>query len=64
MKDKVFMSYHHRRIWVRTGCSDIVYMVAKGDGTDEYFLDWRDAMKWIDERSKNNDKTQQASRKS
>ena len=51
MKDKVFMSYQHRRIWYRVlEDGTIVYMVAKRDGTDEYFTDWKDAMKWIERK--------------
>lgn len=50
-RDRVFMSHNGSRIWYgRTGDGDIFYMVAKGDGTDQYFVDWRDAMDWIDER--------------
>ena len=49
--DRVFMSHKGKRIWYRkTDDGDIIYMVAKGDGTDEYFLDWKDAMNWINER--------------
>lgn len=52
-RDRVFMSHNGSRIWyTRTGDGDVVYMVAKGDGTDQYFLDWKDALKWIDERKK------------
>lgn len=50
-KDKVFMSHRGKRIWYAkdTETGDVLYMVAKGDGTDEYFLNWRDAMNYIDE---------------
>ena len=52
-RDRVFMSHNGKRIWyTRTPEGDTLYMVAKGDGTDEYFTDWRDAMKWIDEHKK------------
>jgi hypothetical protein len=51
-KDHVFMSYNGRRIWVRIVNLEPVYMVAKGDGTDEYFTDWKDAMEWIDAKRK------------
>lgn len=51
-KDKLFMSHRGKRIFysknIDTG--DVVYMVAKGDGTDEIFSDWKDAMNWIDDR--------------
>lgn len=48
-KDKVFMSYKRHRIWYGvTDDGDIVYMVARGDGTDEYFSSWEDAFEWID----------------
>ena len=55
-KHKVFMSYKHRAIWYGVDDDgDIYYMVAKGDGTDEYFVDWKDAMNWIEaEKSKAN----------
>lgn len=50
-KDRVFMSYRHKRIWVsKVENCEFFYMVAKGDGTDEYFKDWKDAMDWIDEK--------------
>jgi len=48
MKDKVFMSYKKHRIWYRIAEDGIVYMVAHGDGTDEYFTNFEDAMDWID----------------
>ena len=44
--DISFMSYKGKAIWY-SPVSDC-YMVARGDGTDEYFSDWKDAMKWID----------------
>lgn len=45
--DRVFMSVAGRAIWYsKTGEGDIIYMVAKGDGTDKYFTDWHDAMEW------------------
>ena len=47
MKDKKFMSCAGHAIWVgETGEGDLIYMVAKGDGTDEYFADWKDAMEY------------------
>ena len=52
-KDKVFMSYKGKRIWyTKSDDGEILYMVAKGDGTDEYFTDWRDAMDWIETHTK------------
>ena len=45
MKHIKFLSHRNHAIWYGDG----VYMVAKGDGTDEYFTDWKDAMKWIDQ---------------
>ena len=49
--DKVFMSHRGKRIWyTRTGDGEPLYMVARGDGMDEYFTDWKDAMDWIDKR--------------
>lgn len=51
-KHKIFMSWHGKRIWyTKSEDGDVVYMVAKGDGTDEYFSDWKDAAAWIDKRS-------------
>ena len=49
-KDKVFMSHCGKRIWYTKNeeTGDVLYMVAKGDGTDEHFTDWKDAMEWID----------------
>lgn len=48
---RVFMSYMGKRIWYTVNDDgDIVYCVARGDGTDEYFRDWKTAMKWIDSR--------------
>ncbi len=52
MKDKIFMSYKRKRIWYRVQDGKAVYMVAKGDGTDEIFLDWQDAVEWIDQITK------------
>ena len=50
-KDKVFMSHMGKRIWyTKMDNGDVWYMVAKGDGTDELFADWRDAMKWIEQK--------------
>lgn len=46
MKDKRFMSYKGHVIWY----NEYGYMVAKGDGTDEYFSDWKDAMEYIERR--------------
>lgn len=48
MKDKVFMSWHGHTIWYRAVDGDISYMVARGDGTDEHFVDWKDAIEYID----------------
>ena len=46
-RDKHFMSVAGRAIWyTRTNDGDVVYMVAKGDGTDKYFSDWRDAAQY------------------
>ena len=47
--DKVFMSYRGKRIWYRIIDGEIIYMVAKGDGTDEYFNDLDDVYEWIEE---------------
>ena len=56
-KDKVFMSHMGKRIWYnRTPDGDVYYMVARGDGTDEIFLDWHDAFKWIEERKEKKEK--------
>ena len=42
------MSYEGRRIWYRKSeDGEITYLVARGDGTDEIFLDWKDAILWI-----------------
>ena len=51
-RDRVFMSYKHRRIWYRMVNLELIYMVANGDGTDTYFTCWEDAIKWIDEHTK------------
>ena len=49
-RDRVFMSHRRRRIWYsRSEDGDVLYMVARGDGTDQYFTDWEDAMNWIDD---------------
>jgi hypothetical protein len=50
MKDKVFMSWQGHRIWYRLVDGKAVFMVAKGDGTDEYFAKWEDAAKYIEHR--------------
>ena len=48
-RDRVFMSHNGKRIWYTiTPDGDVLYMVAKGDGTDKYFTDWEEAMNWID----------------
>lgn len=44
MKSKRFMSHRGHVIWYYDGA----YMVAKGDGTDEYFSTWQAAMEYID----------------
>lgn len=49
-KDKVFLSWNGHAIWYRVIDGDITYMVARGDGTDEYFTDWEEAIKYIDKR--------------
>lgn len=48
-KRKRFMSYKKKVIFYEKldDCT-MCYMVAKGDGTDEYFIDWRDAIAYID----------------
>ena len=43
------MNYFGHVIWYYEGA----YMVAKGDGTDEYFDDIHAAMDWIDKRWRN-----------
>lgn len=43
-KDKRIMSYLGRVIW----SNGIVFMVAKGDGTDEFFETIEEAMEWIE----------------
>ena len=49
MKDRVFMSYKHHRIWYNfDNDGTIYYMVARGNGTDEYFMSFEKAMEWID----------------
>lgn len=50
MKDKVFMSWKGHRIWYRLIDGEAVFMVAKGDGTDEHFTNWQDAVKYIERR--------------
>ena len=56
--DKVFMSHRGKRIWyTRTGDGEPLYMVARGDGLDEYFTDWKDAIDWIDIRKDGNHET-------
>ena len=50
-KDKVFMSHMGKRIWYTVSDDgSVMYMVAKGDGTDKYFSDWRDAFEWIEQK--------------
>ena len=47
------MSYAGRRIWyIVLDDGQIVYSVAKGDGTDEYFTDYRDAFEWIEKHKR------------
>ena len=48
-KEGIFMSHKGRRIRYRMVDLELVYMVAKGDGTDEYFSCWEDALEWIEE---------------
>lgn len=44
-----FMSYKRKAIYYnRLDDGTVCYMVAKGDRTDEYFADWKDAMDYID----------------
>lgn len=50
MKDKVFMSWKGHRIWYRLIDGEAVYMVARGDGTDEYFTTWQAATEWIENK--------------
>lgn len=48
--DRIFMSHCGRAIWYRKdGDGNILYMVAKGDGTDEYFTDWHDAFEYCEQ---------------
>lgn len=54
MKDKRIMSYFHRVIWK----NECVYMVAKGDGTDEYFETIDEAMEWIEKEAEKKAKKQ------
>lgn len=54
---KRFMSYKRKTIWYYDGA----YMVARGDGTDEYFTTWQDAMDWIDGNKKEERKMEQYS---
>ena len=50
-KDKVFMSHMGKRIWyTRSDDGEVMYLVARGDGTDEVFSDWKDAFEWIERR--------------
>lgn len=44
MKDKRLMSYLGRVIWM----NECGFMVAKGDGTDEYFETIEEAMDYIE----------------
>ena len=46
MKSKRIMSHYGRVIWWYDGA----FMVAKGDGTDEYFGSLKEAMEWIEAR--------------
>lgn len=44
-KDKRFMSCYGRAIWFgQDDDGNIFYMVARGDGTDEIFATWQEAM--------------------
>ena len=45
MKDRYFMSYRKHAIWYNDG----IYMVAKGDRTDQIFSSYLEAMEWIDQ---------------
>lgn len=45
MKDKRVMNYLGRVIWM----SEYGFMVAKGDGTDEYFSTIEEAMNYIED---------------
>ena len=47
-KERVLMSHMGRRIRYMMVDSDVVFKVANGDGTDEYFSSWQDAVKWIE----------------
>ena len=47
---KKFMSYNGSAIYYGVVDGNIVYAVAKGDGTDKYFSSWEDAMDFIDSR--------------
>lgn len=44
MRDKRVMSYLRHIIWM----NETAFMVAKGDGTDEYFENLQDAMNYIE----------------
>ena len=56
-RDRKFMSVAGRAIWyTRTNDGEVLYMVAKGDGTDEYFTDWREAMKYCYDHPRKNRK--------
>ena len=54
MKNKRIMSYLHRVIWR----NEYVYMVAKGDGTDEHFETIYEAMEWIEKEAEKKAKKQ------
>lgn len=45
MKSRRIMNYLGRVIWM----NELGFMVAKGDGTDEYFKTIEEAMKYIEE---------------
>ncbi len=45
MKDQRIMNYLGRVIWM----SEYGFMVAKGDGTDEYFATIEEAMNYIED---------------
>ena len=53
MRIRKFMTHKGHAIYYKPymDCDEEVpaYAVAKGDGTDEYFRSWEDAMDWIEE---------------
>lgn len=54
---KHFMSHKKKAIYyAKLDDGTICYMVAKGDGTDEYFISWKDAMDYIDKVRKDQKK--------